>query len=159
MSQEHVDFRRATPADIPAMSSIRLAVTENRLRDASRITPQMYEDFLERDGRGWVAQIDGVTVAFSYASRLDGTIWALFVDPEHEGKGFAKCLLELATAWLFELEYAHVSLSTGAGTRAEAFYARQGWTRQASTAGEVTFTLGRRRVDESPACAFNLRLD
>lgn len=147
MSLEHVDFRRATPADIPAMSRIRLAVTENRLRDPARITPRMYEDFLERDGRGWVARIDGMTVAFSYANRLDGSIWALFVEPEHEGKGLAKHLLELATSWLFELGFAQITLSTGAGTRAEAFYARQGWARQASTAGEVTFTLGRRRVD------------
>lgn len=67
------------------MSRIRLAVTENRLRDPARITRQMYEDFLERDGRGWVAQLDGATVAFSYANRTDGSIWALFVEPAQEG--------------------------------------------------------------------------
>ena len=136
-------FRRATAADIPDMSRIRLAVNENRLRDPGRITRQMYEDFLERDGCGWIAQVAGVTVAFSYANRLDGSIWALFVDPAHEGQGCAKRLLELATAWLFDLGFAQVTLSTGSGTRAEAFYARQGWHRQASSGEDITYALNR----------------
>jgi len=136
-------FRRATAADIADMSRIRLAVTENRLRDPGRVTLQMYEDFLERDGRGWIAQVDGVTVAFSYANRLDGSIWALFVDPAHEGQGLAKRLLELATAWLFELGFAQLTLSTGTGTRADAFYARQGWNRQTTPGEDITYTLTR----------------
>jgi GNAT superfamily N-acetyltransferase len=122
-------FRQATKTDIPEMSRIRLAVAENRLRDPGRITQQMYEHFLERDGRGWVAQIDGVVVAFSYANRTDGSIWALFVDPAHEGNGLAKRLLPLATDWLFALGADQVRLSTAAGTRADRFYARQGWQR------------------------------
>ena len=125
------------------MSRIRLAVRENRLRDPARVTRQMYEDFLERDGRGWVAQVDGVTVGFSYANRLDGSIWALFVDPGHEGKGLAKSLLGLATAWLFGMGYAEVTLDTGAGTRADQFYARQGWTRGDAGAADVRYTLAR----------------
>lgn len=136
-------FRRATVADIPDMSRIRLAVTENRLRDPGRVTRQMYEDFLERDGRGWVARVDGVTVAFSYASKLDGSIWALFVDPGHEGKGLAKALLGLATAWLFDIGFAGITLDTGAGTRADLFYARQGWTRGGAGAADVRYTLAR----------------
>ena len=125
------------------MSRIRLAVTENRLRDPSRVTQQMYEDFLERDGRGWLAQIDGVTVAFSYANRLDGTIWALFVDPAHEGKGLTKMLLGLATDWLFDIGYPEVKLDTGAGTRADRFYTHQGWARSQAVGGDAVFTLTR----------------
>jgi len=125
------------------MSHIRLAVTENRLRDPARVTPQMYEDFLERDGRGWVAQIDGVTVAFSYANRLDGSIWALFVDPAHEGKGLARVLLGLATAWLFDTGFAEITLETGAGTRADDFYARQGWSSLAASESDIRYTLAR----------------
>lgn len=136
-------FRRATAADIPQMSRIRLSVFENRLRDPARVTPRMYEDFLEKDGRGWIAQVDGVTVAFSYANRLDGSIWALFVDPAHEGKGLAKALLGLVTAWLFEQGFAEITLDTGAGTRADLFYARQGWTRDDAGAADVRYTLAR----------------
>ncbi|EKU79782.1 hypothetical protein HMPREF9710_04978 [Massilia timonae CCUG 45783] len=136
-------FRRATAADIPQMSRVRLSVFENRLRDPARVTPRMYEDFLEKDGRGWIAQVDGVTVAFSYANRLDGSIWALFVDPAHEGKGLAKALLGLVTAWLFEQGFAEITLDTGAGTRADLFYARQGWTRDDAGAADVRYTLAR----------------
>jgi GNAT superfamily N-acetyltransferase len=125
------------------MSRIRLSVRENRLRDPARVTPRMYEDFLEKDGRGWIAQVDGVTVAFSYANKLDGSIWALFVDPAHEGKGLAKALLGLATQWLFETGFAEITLDTGAGTRADLFYARQGWTRGEAGAADVRYTLVR----------------
>lgn len=134
-------YRRAIGADIPAMSRIRLAVTENRLRDPGRVTLAMYEDFLNRDGRGWVAQIDGETVAFSYANRIDGSIWALFVDPAHEGKGLARELLALSVNWLFSLGVEQVTLETGAGTRAERFYARQGWRRTATHGGDLTYSL------------------
>jgi len=136
-------YRRATSADVPTMARIRLAVTENRLRDPSRVTLAMYEDFLEQDGRGWVALIDGATVAFSYANRTDGSIWALFVDPPHEGKGLARPLLALATDWLFSIGFEEVRLDTGAGTRADRFYARQGWRRAAAEGSDVTFTLAR----------------
>lgn len=125
------------------MSRVRLSVLENRLRDPARVTPQMYEDFLEKDGCGWVAQIDGIIVAFSYANRLDGSIWALFVDPGHEGKGLAKALLGMATAWLFDVGFAEITLDTGAGTRADLFYARQGWTRGVAGNADVRYTLAR----------------
>jgi hypothetical protein len=49
-------LRQAEHRDIPAMSRIRLAVTENVLSNPARVTQQMYEDYLERSGRGWVAE-------------------------------------------------------------------------------------------------------
>jgi|SRR5450830_908348 len=127
MPEGVASFRRATHADIPAMSRIRLAVTENALSDPARVTQAMYEDYLERHGRGWVAEIDGAIAAFSYADSTDASIWALFVDPAHEGRGLAKQLLRLATNWLFDSGFNRVRLSTGAGTRADRFYAMQGW--------------------------------
>lgn len=120
-------YRRATAADIPAMSAIRLAVTENVLSDPSRVTLAMYEDYLDRAGRGWVAELDGTIAAFCYADRVEGSIWALFVQPGCEGKGMAKHLLGLATGWLFAQGHERVRLTTGAGTRADRFYAAQGW--------------------------------
>ncbi|MEW7847248.1 GNAT family N-acetyltransferase [Massilia aurea] len=123
------------------MTRIRLAVTENVLRDPSRVTRQMYEDFLGKDGRGWVAEVDGATVAFSYANRRDGSIWALFVDPRCEGQGLGRPLLALATGWLFSLGFTRVTLSTGIGTRAEGFYARLGWRRDTTHSDEAHFVL------------------
>lgn len=139
MTESHLTFRQASVHDIPAMSRIRLSVNENRLRDPTRITPRMYADFLERDGRGWVALADGEIVAFSYANRIDGSIWALFVDPRFEGQGLGKQLLSLATDWLFSLGFRRVTLSTGTHTRAAQFYTGLGWRLASLSAGDSVF--------------------
>lgn len=136
-----VIFRQADARDIPAMSKIRLAVTENVLSDPDRITRQMYEDYLALLGRGWVAEIDGVVAGFSYANQTDGSIWALFIAPEHEGRGLAKRLLELAVQWLFAQGRDTVRLSTGIGTRADRFYAMQGWTRERGEGNDAFYLL------------------
>lgn len=136
-------FRQANSSDIPAMSRIRLAVTENVLSDPRRATPAMYEDFLEKSGRGWVAECDGEIVAFCYADRMASSIWALFVLPGHEGRGLGKSLLERAVAWLFEIGHDTVHLSTTADTRADRFYAAQGWQRAPISATEVAYSLAR----------------
>ena len=125
-----LNLRRATVADIPAMSRIRLAVRENALSNPARITEQMYRDYLDALGRGWVAELDGAIIGFSYADRTDASIWALFVEPEREGLGAGKQLLRLAVDWLFEIGNAEVRLGTQANTRADRFYAAQGWTRE-----------------------------
>lgn len=137
----HPVFREAAYNDIPHMTRIRLAVTENVLRDPTRITPQMYADFLEKDGRGWVALVDDEIVAFSYANKIDGSIWALFVDPRFEGQGLGKELLTRASGWLFSLGFRRVTLSTGARTRAAQFYTRLGWRPAPSSNDDVIFVL------------------
>jgi GNAT superfamily N-acetyltransferase len=134
-------FRQATVEDIPAMSAIRLSVTENTLSDPSRITRKMYEDYLELCGRGWVAELDGAVVAFCYADSNDGSIWALFVNPAYEGRGLAKGLLALAVDWLFGLGLGFVRLSTGADTRAARFYALQGWRPESVKGTNVHYVL------------------
>jgi GNAT superfamily N-acetyltransferase len=147
-------FRRATSADIPAMSRIRLAVTENTLSDPTRITHDMYEDFLEVSGRGWVAETGGDILAFCYADKVNASIWALFVSPGQEGRGLGQTLLELAVEWLFEIGHDCIKLSTGANTRADRFYARQGWTRAPLSATDIGYTLRRPGLvsAQPPAC-------
>ncbi|WP_426106566.1 GNAT family N-acetyltransferase [Massilia sp. TSP1-1-2] len=122
-------FRTASAADIPAMSAIRLAVTENRLSDPSRITPAMYHDYLDRLGKSWVCEADGVIAGFAAADKTDGSIWALFVSPGHEGHGIGKRLLALMADYLFVLGHDRAVLTTSADTRADTFYASQGWER------------------------------
>lgn len=134
-------YRQANSSDIPSMSAIRLAVAENTLSDPARITVQMYEDYLEKSGRGWVAESKGEIVAFCYADGEKSSIWALFVSPAHQGCGFAKTLLRLAVEWLFELGHDCVRLSTGAGTRADRFYEAQGWLRQPDGSSDVTYLM------------------
>lgn len=138
------------------MSRIRLSVTENVLSDPARVTAAMYEDYLEAAGRGWVAEVDGAIAAFCYADKNDGSIWALFVRPGNEGQGLAKRLLELAVRWIFELGHAHARLDTGAHTRADRFYAMQGWERRPISEAKVEYLLprpvdtARHAVDSGP---------
>jgi len=127
--QASILFRKANADDIPAMSAIRLAVVENALSDPTRITQQMYRDYLEASGRGWVAEQDGEMLGFCYAASGDASIWALFIAPAQEGRGIAKQLLALAVQWLFEQGHTRIQLSTAKDTRADRFYQAQGWTR------------------------------
>lgn len=133
--------RVANERDIDAMSAIRLAVLENRLSNPGRVTRFDYEDYLERFGRGWVCELDGRIVGFSYADKRDASIWALFVEPAMEGRGIGRRLLALALDYLSALGHVRALLSTGADTRADRFYAALGWTRAAPVDGEVCFTL------------------
>lgn len=138
-----INFRQATIRDIPAMSAIRLAVRENILSDPARVTEQMYRDYLQLLGRGWVAEVDGTVAGFCYADREGASIWALFIAQEYEGRGIARRLLQLAVEWLFQGGHDAVRLTTTAHTRADRFYAAQGWTRSAPNSGEARFMLAR----------------
>lgn len=121
--------RQASRADIPAMHVVRLAVRENKLSPNSKIREETYIPYLETIGRGWVLVENEIVVAFAIGERETGNIWALFVHEEHEGKGYGKLVQEPMVHWLFSLGLSRIHLSTGAGTRAEGFYAATGWTR------------------------------
>lgn len=135
-------FREATVEDIPALSAIRLSVRENVLSDPLKVTREMYADYLSASGKGWLCEVEGEAAGFSVASLADASIWALFVRPGYEGRGIGGTLLRLAADWLFEMGAASVTLSTGAGTRADRFYEGLGWRRgETGDDGEVRFVL------------------
>lgn len=140
--QNNLIFRRTNSFDIPVIFEIRLAVKENVLSNPAKVTHQMCEDYLDLLGRGWICESAGKVIGFSYAAKEDASIWALFVRPECEGQGAGKGLLKLAVEWLFSLGHPTVTLCTAADTRADRFYARQGWVRGAmKDAVEVYYTL------------------
>ncbi len=124
------------------MSEIRISVTENALSDPTLITRKMYEDYLDKLGRGWVCELDDKVIGFSYAEKANHSIWALFVKPEFEGIGTGKGLIQLATQWLFEIGAQKITLDTEANTRADDFYKTQGWTRgEMKDKYEVSYSL------------------
>ena len=140
--------RRALEKDIDAIIKIRLLVNENILSDPSKITKQICIDYLDKLGRGWVYEIEGQVVGFSYAAHQDNSIWALFVRPDVEGQGIGKELLKQAYEWLFSIGAEKVFLETGANTRADRFYNSQGWKRgNVSETGEVDYILHKDKVD------------
>lgn len=137
-------IRPAVLADIPRLQQIRAAVRENVLRNPARVTLADYEAFIAGKGRTWVAEVDGHIVGFSSADGNDASIWALFVDPAHAGRGHGQRLLAPAVAWLWDRGAPQIVLSTEPGTRADRFYRAGGWIETGVTDhGELTFVLPR----------------
>jgi GNAT superfamily N-acetyltransferase len=138
-------LRPARRADIPGVQRVRGAVRENRLVTRV-ITDAEVAAAIEPPGRGWVVEQDGQVVAFAIASGATGNVWALFVDPDHEGRGHGRALHEAMVDWLWSQGLDRLWLSTDAGTRAEGFYLRAGWQPVGRTAsGEVAFEQRRPR--------------
>lgn len=136
--------RGATLSDIPRLQQIRSAVRENVLQNPGRVTLTDYEDHIHGRGRTWVAEQDGQIVGFSSADGQAAAIWALFVDPDHTGRGHGRSLIAPAVAWLWSSGAERIVLDTAPRTRAEAFYRAAGWTVTGTTAhGELVFTLHR----------------
>jgi GNAT superfamily N-acetyltransferase len=121
------NFRTATLNDIRSMHVVRTAVKENRLPDPSRITEEMYADYLTKRGKGWVYEMGGRVVGFAIVDVSDHSVWALFVHPDHEGKGIGRCLHDEMLRWYFQQTQMTLKLSTWPGTRAESFYIKAGW--------------------------------
>ena len=132
-------LRRALPADIDAMHRVRTSVRENRLVSAV-ITASDYREHIQTLGRGWVVETDGEVVGFAIGNARDGNIWALFVDPAHERRGFGRLLHDEMIKWLWGQGLTTLWLTTAPGTRAEAFYVKAGWKKTGLTEkGEARF--------------------
>ena len=132
-------LRQAVATDVPGMHRVRASVRENRLV-STVITEADTLKAIEELGRGWVVEVDGRVIAFAIGIRTTGNIWALFVDPDHEGRGYGRRLHDTMLAWLWTQGLKKLWLSTEPGTRAESFYAKAGWERAGITdKGEVRF--------------------
>ncbi|MBL8268219.1 GNAT family N-acetyltransferase [Steroidobacter sp.] len=137
------NLRQARASDAAAMHRVRMSVHENRLVSI-QLTERDYQVAIEQTGRGWVVEQDGAIVAFAIGDVTDGSIWALFVEPGHEAKGYGRELHDVMVAWLWQQGHEQLSLTTEPGTRAERFYEKAGWQRAGITdRGEVRFELSR----------------
>ncbi len=96
------------------MHVIRSRVRENQLSDPSLITEQDYHDFMARDTMSWVHELHGEITAFVMVDVEMRNLWALFVAPEHEGKGFGRALHDQMLAHYFR-RCDQLSLSTDTG--------------------------------------------
>jgi GNAT superfamily N-acetyltransferase len=120
-------IRKATIADRPRISEVRLAVRENRLGQASVAKVDTTADWIFKNAAFWVWEQDGAVQGFSVADPRDGTIFGLFIHPDYEGRGIARALLPRACEDLRVAGFAAATLTTGPGTRAERFYRTNGW--------------------------------
>lgn len=141
MTQIQTTIVIANRTHIAGMHRVRLAVRENRLT-SSVIGEEDYYPAIEITGRGWVIEVIGEVVAFAIGNAQTGNIWALFVSPEHEGKGYGRALHEVMVDWLFAQGLGRLNLSTDDATRASRFYEKAGWCKTHVDAdGEAFFVL------------------
>lgn len=119
-------LRLAIASDIPEIQRIRHSVRENRLV-STVIRDRDVQEAIESRGRGWVVELSGELVAFAIADAQSGNIWALFVHPDHQGKGFGRQLHDAMLDWLWSQDLDHLWLTTEPRTRAQRFYESAGW--------------------------------
>lgn len=139
-----ITIREAAPGDALAIKKLRMRVRENVLVDPSQVAEEVTVRAITSEGRGWVAMEEGRLLGFIIALREPATIWALHVDPDHEGRGLGQRLLQTAVDWLWSEGARLITLSTAPDTRAERFYDQQGWRAVGTNdRGEVIFELRR----------------
>jgi len=146
LNQDNMTFREAVITDIPQIQIVRHAVKENVLSNPALVTDADCEEFITRRGKGWVCENENVIVGFAIADLQDDNIWALFITPEHEGKGIGKKLQWMMLDWYFAQGKVNVWLGTSPNTRAESFYRKTGWKETGLRSnGEIKFEMS---VDE-----------
>ncbi len=121
------------------MWEVRYAVRENTLTPG-RISDEDVRSEIEDVGRGWIIEEDGRIVGFAVGNAQTGNIWALFVRPESEGRGYGTRLHDAMLGWLCTQPIPLLWLTTDAESRACGFYERNGWLRAGTTeSGEMRF--------------------
>jgi GNAT superfamily N-acetyltransferase len=124
--------RKGSIVDLDQITVVRTSVRENHMsveQMAARGITQasIAEQMLAGELGCWVLEANGIVVAFSMAVRKTGDIFALFVLPGHEGKGYGSALLLECEKWLKDSGHSEAHLDTDAGTRAFRFYQRKGF--------------------------------
>ncbi|MBW3163717.1 GNAT family N-acetyltransferase [Ferrimonas balearica] len=138
-------LRRAGLADIASLQAIRHRISEY---PAERDRPDtLYARYLSRQGRGWLGNDGQGDRGFVVVNLNDCSIWALYVDPDCQGKGLGRVLLQQGCRYLFWRGARRISLRTLAHTSALGFYQHLGWhVEQQHEAGQLELVLPRPTV-------------
>ena len=118
-------LRQAVAADLPGIWEVRYSVNENTLAPG-RITDEQVREAIEVTGQGWVIEERRMIQAFAVGTKA-GNVWALFVRPEAQGRGYGTLLHRELLSWFSTQPIAMLWLSTGTDTRARTFYEKYGW--------------------------------
>lgn len=125
-----IKVRLATPVDVEAIFDIRTSVRENHIsreRMAEMgITPASIKEMILGAPCTWLGEVDGIPAAFSMGDVETGSVFALFVRPDFEGRGLGRRLLAEVETLLFR-HHPVIWLETGSDTRAAGFYRTLGW--------------------------------
>src|SRR6476661_4086022 len=141
-------FREAKPDDIPQIQIVRNAVKENMLSDPALVSDKDCLEFISKRGKGWVCEMDQEIIGFAIADLVEDNIWALFIHPEHEGKGIGRKLQKLMLDWYFKQGKDFVWLGTAPNTRAADFYKKSGWVENGTNgAKEIRFEMRKEQYE------------
>lgn len=143
-----IQIRAAETADVAGIFHVRISVSENALSRIELagmgITEASITAMIESDTCAWVAVEGDDIIGFSMIDADEGTLFAAFVLPSHEGMGAGRLLVETAEARLFS-RHRVIWLETGKATRAAGFYRRLGWGREQEV-GDGDIRLEKRRT-------------
>lgn len=133
-------IRLATKSDVPNLMHIRLSVRENILSNPAKVPESAYAPFIDQGSLWLCEQVTGECLGFAAADLRDGSIWALFILPEAEGRGIGQNLMARMISDLRRAGWQKATLSTQPESRAAAFYQRNGWVAHGMTSdGEQVF--------------------
>jgi GNAT superfamily N-acetyltransferase len=126
--------------DLATIMRLRTSVAENhlsaeQLADLGITGASIAADMTEGHLGCWVAVEDDAIAGFAMTDSRDGSVFALFMDAAHEGKGHGGALLAACEHWLKQQGHADARLTTGRDTRAFGFYLRRGWRETGEVAG------------------------
>ncbi|PTE17339.1 GNAT family N-acetyltransferase [Cereibacter changlensis JA139] len=128
-----IQIRAAETTDVAGIFHVRTSVKENVLSAAELKSMGITEDsitaMIENGPCAWVAVEDSEVIGFSMIDAEEGSLFAAFVLPSHEGRGVGRRIVEAAERELFT-RHAVCWLETGSTTRAAQFYRRLGWSNE-----------------------------
>jgi ribosomal protein S18 acetylase RimI-like enzyme len=125
-----IQIRPAETRDVSGIFKVRTSVNENVLSRSELADMGITEDSIATMISGntcaWVALDGDSIVGFSMIDADEGSLFAAFVLPSHEGLGIGRLLVDAAEEKLFS-NHDVGWLETGGTTRAAGFYRRLGW--------------------------------
>ncbi len=134
-------LRPAKRADLPRIDEVRHGTAENRLANPALVTTAEVIWYMDH-GIFLVSEDAEGVQGFTCVNPQTGYVWALFVIDQAQNRGHGTNLLEAAMMKLREAGHRQAFLSTGRGTKAEAFYLAGGWQPMGlNMHGEVVFRL------------------
>lgn len=123
-------IRLAMPADVQRIFAIRTSVVENHLSMPQLaelgITEQAVLELIDAQDCTWVAEAAGQLLGFAIIDHAEACVFALFVEPQHEGQGTGSALLHQAEQRLFQT-HTRIWLETSIDSRAAQLYQHRGW--------------------------------
>lgn len=138
MNDSTSTIRPACVADVGAMFKVRTSVEENAMTPAELsaigVTPQTIACAVASAPCAWVATVGEEVVGFAMVDLDSACLFALFVLPEHEGRGWGTRLTQMCERALFE-RHPKAWLETASTSRAAKLYRHLGWGNEVDIGG------------------------